>query len=174
MNFDQAIQRILSSEGGFTDDPDDSGNWTGGKIGVGVCKGTKWGISAASYPTLDIKNLTQAVAIKIYLNDFWLKYRIASYPDSIRLHMLDVSINSGNARAVKILQRAVGFTGADIDGDAGPQTMARAAKVDIWDYHNERNDFYIVYADLNPVKRKYLKGWIRRVVDVTEFSINTK
>jgi len=171
MNFDQAIQCILSSEGGFTDDPDDSGNWTGGEVGVGDLNGTYWGISAASYNNIDIKNLTRAMATKIYLNEFWLKYRIAAYPDSIRLHMLDVSINSGNSRAVKILQRAAGIT---VDGVAGPQTMGAAVSVDIWDYHNERNDFYIVYADLNPVKRKYLKGWIRRVVDVTEFSINNK
>jgi len=171
MNFDEAIQHIISSEGGFTDDPDDTGNWTGGKVGAGVLKGTNWGISAASYPTLDIKNLTRAMAIKIYLNDFWLKYRIAAYPDSIRLHMLDVSVNSGNVRAVKILQRAAGFTGNDIDGWAGPQTMAKAANVDVWEYANERNDFYIIYADQNPIKRKYLKGWIRRVLKVTQVSI---
>lgn len=168
MNFDEAISHILSSEGGFTIDPDDSGNWTSGKAGIGVLKGTNWGISAASYPLLDIKNLTKAMAIKIYLNDFWLKYRIAAYPDSIRLHMLDVSVNSGNSRAVKILQRAAGITS---DGVAGPQTMKAAASVDVWEYANERNDFYIIYADQNPTKRKYLKGWIRRVLNVTQSSL---
>jgi len=171
MNFDEAIQHVVTSEGGFTDDPDDHGNWTGGEIGVGILKGTKWGISAKSYPTLDIKNLTRPMAIKIYLNDFWLRYRIAAYPDNIRLHMLDVSVNSGNSRAVKILQRAAGFTGDDIDGEAGPQTMKAAASVDVWEYASERNDFYVIYADQNPGKRKYLKGWIRRVLKVTQFSL---
>lgn len=79
--------------------------------------------------------------------------------------MLDVTVNS---RAVKILQLAVGIT---VDGNAGPQTIKAAANVDIWDYHNERNDFYVIYADQNPVKRKYLKGWIRRVSKVTQWSL---
>jgi hypothetical protein len=38
--------------------------WTTGIIGKGICKGTKYFISAMTYPDLDIKNLLdQAKAI---------------------------------------------------------------------------------------------------------------
>lgn len=41
-----------------TDDRNDKGNWTGGRVGVGQLKGTKYGISAAAYLHLGIKSLT--------------------------------------------------------------------------------------------------------------------
>jgi lysozyme family protein len=46
-HFDKAMLPLIEHEGGFQNDPDDSGNWTGGKVGVGELKGTKWGICAA-------------------------------------------------------------------------------------------------------------------------------
>jgi lysozyme family protein len=58
-------------EGGFQNNPEDHGNWTGGRKGVGELKGTKFGISAASYPDLDIVNLTQEQADAIYRRDYW-------------------------------------------------------------------------------------------------------
>ena len=50
-------KELMVSEGGFTNDPNDRGNWTSGKIGVGELKGTKYGISAMAYPLEDIKNI---------------------------------------------------------------------------------------------------------------------
>ena len=40
-------------EGTLSLDPTDTGNWTGGAVGRGTLVGTKYGISAASYPTLE-------------------------------------------------------------------------------------------------------------------------
>ena len=48
--FAAAIAMVLAHEGGFQGMPDDPGNWTGGRLGDGTLKGTKFGISAASYP----------------------------------------------------------------------------------------------------------------------------
>jgi len=169
MTFEKAIDHVLSSEGGFTLNKKDKGNWTGGEVGKGILKGTNWGISAASYPNLDIKGLTRSAAIRIYYADFWMRYKIFNFPDRIQMHMLDVCINSGFSRAVKILQRAAGIT---VDGDAGPQTMKASVNVDVWEYARERTDFYIVYADLNYEERGgFLKGWVGRVLKVTEFSL---
>ena len=64
MNFDAAFARLLGNEGGFDDDARDRGNWTGGRIGVGELKGTKYGVSAAAFPDLDI-----AVAVQITSDD---------------------------------------------------------------------------------------------------------
>lgn len=34
MNFDTAFKLLVEHEKGYTDDPDDPCNWTGGKVGV--------------------------------------------------------------------------------------------------------------------------------------------
>ena len=62
MTFDQCIEHILDSEGRFTLNPNDKGNYTPS----GELKGTKYGISARMYPKLDIKNLTLEQAKLIY------------------------------------------------------------------------------------------------------------
>lgn len=72
MSFSRAVEFVLGWEGGFNNDPQDSGNWTGGVVGKGVLLGTKYGISAASYPSLDIKSLTREQAVEIYHRDYWV------------------------------------------------------------------------------------------------------
>jgi len=69
--FDRAMQFILKWEGGYQNNPADLGNWTGQNVGEGENKGTNFGISAHSYPGLDIKNLTREQAIEIYKRDYW-------------------------------------------------------------------------------------------------------
>ena len=70
-NFDRAYEFVSKWEGGFQNHPDDHGNWTGGRKGVGELKGTNFGISAASYPYLDIQNLTREQAKEIFRKDYW-------------------------------------------------------------------------------------------------------
>ena len=50
MNFTSCLGFTLGCEGGFTVNPRDRGNWTGGEIGVGKFNGTNFGLSAAAYP----------------------------------------------------------------------------------------------------------------------------
>lgn len=69
--FERVMEFVSSWEGAFQANPEDHGNWTGGRKGVGELRGTKYGISAASYPHLDIVNLTRAEANAIYRRDYW-------------------------------------------------------------------------------------------------------
>lgn len=70
--FDRSFSLVIGTEGLYSNDPDDPGNWTGGSKGAGELKGTKYGISAAAYPNLDIVNLTTDQAKQIYLRDYWV------------------------------------------------------------------------------------------------------
>src|SRR6185437_7679529 len=72
--FAAALATVLAHEGGYQAMPDDPGNWTGGKIGAGELKGTKFGLSAAAYPNLDIASLTEAEAAAIYCRDWWERF----------------------------------------------------------------------------------------------------
>lgn len=79
-NWQRSIAFVRKWEGGYSDNPDDHGNWTGGRKGHGELKGTKYGVSAASYPQLDIRNLTMAEADAIFFRDYWQASGAASLP----------------------------------------------------------------------------------------------
>ena len=57
-NFARCFAFTLAAEGPFTKLASDPGNWTGGAVGHGALHGTKYGISAAAYPGLDIENIS--------------------------------------------------------------------------------------------------------------------
>lgn len=158
--FYKSFERVIGHEGGYTDDPNDRGNWTSGKVGEGELKGTKFGISAMSYPHLDIKNLTLDEAQTIYFNDFWVKNGIDQLPKAMQHQMFDASINHGFRNATKMLQRAVDV--AD-DGIIGKNTMKAVGQYDqlnlVLLFNNERLKFY---TDIRTWSQ-YGKGWARRV-----------
>ncbi len=106
--FEKTWAFILSEEGGFQDNPKDKGNWTGGRVNVGELKGTKYGISAASYPKLDIKNLTEADARKIFDRDYWSFCKCGQMPSPIAMMVADIAFNQGQPTAAYLLQEAVG------------------------------------------------------------------
>lgn len=104
--YDRCFALLIGHEGGFTDDRQDRGNWTSGKIGVGQLKGTKYGISAMSYPHLDIRNLTLDEAKAIYRRDFWDKCGCSDMAPALALVMFDTAVNSGPGRAAQFLAGA--------------------------------------------------------------------
>jgi len=119
--FETAFNWVIGVEGDYTNDPGDPGNWTGGAVGSGQCNGTKYGISAAAYPTLDIANLTEAEAEAIYLQDYWTPIQGDSLPEALALVVFDAAVNSGVSQSVQWLQVVIG---AATDGDLGPETLA--------------------------------------------------
>lgn len=118
------IQRITLVEGGYSDDPSDPGNWTGGKVGVGELKGTNYGIAANTYGQLDIKGLTLDQAAEIYVRDFLAPLQAELLPPGLVYQLLDFAVNSGAVRAVKGLQRELRIVD---DGVIGPATVAAVA-----------------------------------------------
>lgn len=119
--FQQAMAVVVGHEGGFTNDPQDSGNWTGGAVGQGQLKGTKYGISAASYPTVDIGSLTEDAALAIYKRDYWDKLYLDTADPGLALIAVDAAINNGVGAATKWLQSSLGVTA---DGVFGPMSQA--------------------------------------------------
>lgn len=128
--FDRAFDVLIGHEGAFTDDPRDRGNWTGGAVNVGELRGTKYGISAASYPSLDIRNLSLAEAKAVYYRDYWTAAHCIDLPPMVAVLVFDAAVNSGVGNAARFLQRALNV--AD-DGKIGPITMAAAKAADPFD-----------------------------------------
>lgn len=118
--FERACAIVLEHEGGFTNNPRDAGNWTGGSIGKGQLRGTQYGISAAAYPDLDISSLTMEEARAIYRRDYWNRVHADRLPPPLALLAFDASVNCGVSRSARWLQIAVG---TKPDGEIGPQTL---------------------------------------------------
>jgi lysozyme family protein len=119
-SFTNAFNAVVGVEGGYTNSSSDPGNWTGGVVGVGTLKGTKYGISASSYPNLDIVNLTIDQAETIYYSDYWTPIKGDLLNPSLALIVFDGAVNQGIQTSIKSLQKAIGIT---VDGSLGPITL---------------------------------------------------
>ncbi len=161
-SFSKAFRFVVGEEGGFTELAADPGNWTGGQCGVGRCLGTKFGISAASYPAIDIRQLTIAEAQAIYRRDFWDRVRGDELPPPLALLVFDAAVNNGVGRAIRWLQVAVGTVP---DGVVGEVTLS-AVRVRsgegaalLTEFQAQRMAFM---AGL-PTWRTFGLGWARRL-----------
>lgn len=147
-NFDKFIDRVLSVEAGYVNDPADPGGET------------KWGISKRSYPQLNIAILTRDDAIFIYKRDFWEPIHADDLPRPVAFQMLDSAVNSGIGQSVRFLQRAVGV--AD-DGHFGPVSLAALKTADANDvlflFNAERIEFMTKLRNWP----EHGKGWMRRI-----------
>ncbi|WP_252718569.1 glycoside hydrolase family 108 protein [Acinetobacter soli] len=165
ITFDMAFERLIGHEGVYSNDRNDPGNWTGGKVGLGKLLGTKFGLAANTYPNLDIKNLTLTQAKEIYKKDWWDKLGADGIHSAIVFQLWDFAINAGIERAVMELQQAIGFTGKQVDGKLGPATKAKVNEFDLNDVlltlTAERLKFY---TSLSTWPR-YGKGWTNRVAE---------
>lgn len=161
MSFDQAFTDLVDIEKGISMDPTDPGNWTGGKVDSGELKGTKFGISAAAYPTLDIANLTTAKAKSIYLSDYWDKCKCDALPDQVASVLFKEAVNMGVSGGIKRFQESLGVTA---DGNIGNLTIGYATK---------SPQAEIIENYLTQCAKKYIEmknfpidgvGWMRRLI----------
>jgi lysozyme family protein len=158
--FDEIFSRVIHHEGGFTRDPKDRGNWTSGVIGKGECRGTKYGISAMSYPMVDIEGLTLEKAREIYKRDWWDKLSLDKFHSALAFQIFDSAVNHGMRATVKLLQKVAGTA---IDGVIGPLTIRALNRIPREDvcilFVAERIRFYTQIATFS----EYGRGWMNRV-----------
>lgn len=167
LTFDEAFDRLIGHEGRFTDDRRDRGNWTSGIIGKGSFKGTKYGISAMTYPDVDIKNLTLEKAKFIYKRDWWDKLNADLLPTAIVFQVWDFAINAGMGTAKRKLQQAVDV--AD-DGIIGNITISKINSMDLNDVILNLSALRLKYYTQLSTFSTYGKGWVNRVADNLQYA----
>jgi lysozyme family protein len=167
-DFERALALILRHEGGYSCHAGDAGNWTGGSCGEGVLRGTKYGISAAAYPELDIERLEAAEAAAIYRRDYWDKAGCADLPPRLAYVVFDAAVNNGVGRAVRWLQETLDVRA---DGVWGPATRAAATRAFerdpegealLIEFHARRLSFMVGLG----AWKEFGRGWSRRLVRV--------
>lgn len=171
-------REIVAREGGFVDDPDDPGGATNHGVTIGTMK--RLGVDLnhdGRVDAGDVRLLTQAQAVDIYVDHYFRRPGIAALPEALHASVFDMYVNAGG-NAVKVLQRLLSGLGFAVapDGAIGPQTIRAAQAADaarpghLADaYAVARRDYYYALADARPASRKYARrrdggkgGWITR------------
>lgn len=180
-NFLLEIQKVEAFEGPYSNDAQDSGGETvwgisrrnhpewKGWVFVDDCKRENQPISE----DLSIKNMAR----DFYKIHFWDVFELDACGDQrIAGAMFDTAVNMGPSRAVAFLQRAINvLSGNDdptlaLDGGWGPATRA-ALEITLGRGHETlvykiisalRVEDYVSIAEVNGIRRKYIKGWLKR------------
>ena len=112
-DFKAALKRVLKHEGGYVNDPRD----TGGETNYGITKATAraYGYNGS------MKDIPMDIVEFIYKKMFWDAMSCDSFDFALAFQLFDAAVNHGLLNARKIIQRAVGVKD---DGMIGPVSLA--------------------------------------------------
>jgi len=116
---------------------------------------TKFGISKNTFPDVDVKNLAQEDATKIYEREYWNKIQGEQLPRAVGKTVMDSAVLSGQSTAVKSLQRILGNKP---DGNMGAKTIQS-----VLDYTAEHGEDSLAkrYNANREVRVKRIRGAVR-------------
>lgn len=161
-----ALELMFGHEGGYSNVKTDSG----GPTKYGVTHKTLAAHRGVPRVTAEqVRALTLDEAEEIYRKGYWTQSGGDLLPVGLDYAAFDFGVNSGPARAVKVLQRLVGVVE---DGNAGPATLAaveaypRGLATLIIDYCQARMDFLRSLTNPKTGFPVNGRGWIIRVSGV--------
>jgi lysozyme family protein len=162
-NFKKAFAELIGNEGGYKCEAEDHMDWSSGVIGKGELRGTKFGLSAGTYPNLDIKNLTVEQAQAIYYTDWWTRFGGENMPYELAFQVFDSEVNHGHTMGIKFLQKALDVAA---DGIVGAITLGRVRAMDedklIMRFLAVRMRFFTKCSTWD----KHGRGWANRVANL--------
>lgn len=166
--IDILIPFIRSWEGGWSDDPDDEGGAT--MCGITLSTFTAWREShGRPAPTKEeLRGISDEEWTDIFRARYWNRLKADQIEcQAVANIAVDWCWCSGIV-AIKTLQRLCGTT---VDGKVGPKTISavnsRNPKWLFAQLLQARTEFLQELARKKPTRRKYLKGWLRRVNSIT-------
>lgn len=141
-NFDACVAKVFVHEGGYTDDPADSG----GRTNFGITQ---------KETSIDVRHITKEQAKAIYKKKYWDALGCDNLPAGVDYTVFDYGVNSGVGRASKVYK----------------SLRSDDAKKTIMAINDERQKFLNNLAIRRPKDQKFLKGWTRRVNEVRAASL---
>lgn len=167
---DEVIKAIISREGGYVDDPRDSGGETNYGITVGTAR--RFGYLGP------MKELTYAQAYHIYSEQYWDSLKldlIAIHSEKIAEEVADTAVNMGVRRAGIFFQRALNvlnnkerlYDDLVVDGQIGAKSVkafnryiVRRDEIVLFRMLNcLQGNFYIELAERRKKDERFVYGW---------------
>ena len=160
-NFDQSLKLVLKSEGGYVNNPKDSGGET--MMGVTKAAWSTW--LKRPIANGEMAKLTVADITPFYKALYWDKSYCNQLPTGIDYMVFDASVNMGVGQSIRLLQKSLGCVA---DGVIGPNTMKLINESKVNDmidkYSAQKEMFYRSLALFNT----FGKGWLSRVTQVQQ------
>ena len=160
-NLEKALKKVLKWEGGYANDPDD----TGGETMKGVTMATykeycrRKGLPEPT--SADLKKLTNATIIDLADTLFWSKIRGNEIDNQSIAELCFDCVWGSGLGYIKVMQKVLGVTA---DGVVGPVTIA---KINNWtpqkDLFNKLWNRRKTYLEGCKTAWKYLRGWMNRL-----------
>lgn len=173
-DINPAIIPLRQNEGGYSNVDGDNG----GETYIGISRNNwpnweGWRIVDTNKPLRDEGIIHNPVLDKLvtdfYYSEFWEANNLEDINNqAIATKLLDMCVNMGSSRGIKILQQSLAndFRYAiDIDGIAGNETIkyTNQAGTTLLGHLRQRcKDFYEGLAEEHPNDKQFLNGWLRR------------
>lgn len=163
--FDYCLRFVLDREGGYSDHKSDRGGATNFGITQKTYDASR---QEAGVLTRPVFSITANEVTAIYRLRYWNVAKCGLLAEPLDLYVFDSAVQHGPARAVKLLQRALGV--AD-DGQLGPKTIGALHEEIAAGQLPElcrnflaiRQDFYDDIVDADPTQQKFAEGWSNRL-----------
>lgn len=158
-NFENALEHVLKSEGGFVNNPKDPGGMTN----LGVTKAVWEEYLGHPVGEADMRALTPEKVAPMYKRKYWDACKCDALPAGVDYLVFDFAVNAGVGRSAKILQQALGVPE---DGAIGPTTLHNVSVMDrgelIARFSEAKEEFYKSLKTFDT----FGKGWLSRVAEV--------
>mgnify|MGYP001563088990 CR=1 FL=1 len=160
-NFDQALAVTLRFEGGYVNDPDDTGGETNFGVTQRVYDSHR---KAAGLEPRTVKDIERAEVAAVYKHGYWNAVKCDDLPWPLSLCVFDLAVNAGTSASARMLQRVLKLTD---DGVIGPKTIAAAQAGNAAQLSHAlldaRQEFYKKIVANRPRNQKFFAGWMKRV-----------
>ncbi len=172
---EKVINEIIRIEGGYVDDPDDSGGET--NFGITIVTARAYGYEGS------MRDLPREIAFNIYAAKYWDAVcgdELARLSECIAVEVVDTGVNAGVGRSSKFLQRALNalndraklYRDITVDGVIGTATISalrsylsvRNEKVLATALNCLQGAFYIHQTVRREKDEKFLYGWLKNRV----------
>lgn len=172
---ERIINEIIRVEGGYVNDPSDSGGETNFGITVAVARANGYNGRMDCMP--------RDVAFGIYLAKYWDAVKgddLAKLSEHVAEEVVDTSVNMGPGRAGKFLQRALNalnnqaklYLDLVVDGAIGPATVSalrgylaeRSEETLVKALNCLQGAYYITLAERREKDERFVYGWFKNRV----------
>jgi lysozyme family protein len=176
---DKIINHIIKIEGGYVNDPSDSG----GETNWGITKS----VARANGYYGDMKDMPKSKAFEIYEKKYWHSLRLDDVEEldrDVAAELADTGINMGTGRAAEFLQRSLNvlnnrgqhYPDLVVDRSIGPATISaltaykqrrgkEGMKILFQMLNCLQGAYYVTLSERREKDEKFIYGWFKNRVE---------